>query len=76
MFHHFPEELGIDDYLVGSTEFTYDEGSVLTYLTAATQSGYVRDGESDHFLCRSLPPVEFEYSQVPLQDGVGSGCGR
>ncbi len=25
MFHHFPDELGVDDYLVRSTEFAYQE---------------------------------------------------
>ncbi|MBV7338336.1 toxin [Chloroflexi bacterium TSY] len=73
MIHHFPAELGLDNYLVRSTEFSYDEGTILTYLTTATQSGYIHDETSDRFLCRSFPPVELEYSQVPLQNGVQLG---
>ncbi|MHC4799747.1 MAG: SpvB/TcaC N-terminal domain-containing protein, partial [Planctomycetota bacterium] len=70
IFHHFPDELdGVGDYLVRSTEFTHDEGPVASYLTSVIQSGYIHDSAS-RFLRKSLPPVEFEYSQVPLQDGL------
>lgn len=68
MFHHFPKELGIDDCLVRSTEFAYLESSVASFITSVTQSGYVRQpagGELNRYLCRSLPPLEFEYSRVP-----------
>lgn len=33
MFHHFPDELGIDDYLVRSTEFTYVEDPTASFIT-------------------------------------------
>ncbi len=70
MLHHFPGELdGVQDYLVRSTEFIYDTRPVASYLTSVTQAGYVHETD-DHFLRKSLPPVEFTYSQVPLQDGV------
>ena len=71
MFHHFPnpDELGRPDYLVRSTEFTYEEGPILTYLRAVTHSGYLHQND-DIYRKKSLPPVEFEYSQVPLQDGL------
>src|SRR5262245_7358716 len=52
MFHHFPEEFGpdglspngfsMDDYLVRSTEFEYEETPIASFITSATQSGYVR----------------------------------
>src|SRR5262245_13591178 len=41
MFHHFAEELGTEDYLVRSTEFTYDQSPIASFITAVTQSGYV-----------------------------------
>ncbi len=63
MFHHFPAELGEADTLVRSTDFTYAGGPVTTYLTAVTQSGYAPHGYST-CLRRSLPPVEFTYSQA------------
>ena len=33
-------------------------------MTSATQNGYVRQG--DGYLKRSLPPLEFQYTEVPL----------
>lgn len=68
MFHHFPGELEVGvDCLVRSTDFTYSH-DVYTFLRAVTQSGYRRhDGG---YLKRSLPPVEFEYTQPVVQDTV------
>ncbi len=68
MFHHFPQELGIDDCLVRSTEFSYSEGPTASFITGITQSGYLRQptqNQLDRYLKKSVPPVEFEYSQVP-----------
>jgi hypothetical protein len=45
MFHHFPDELGTPDYLVRGTEFTYREGPVASFITAVTQSGFVRQSD-------------------------------
>jgi len=44
MFHHFPLELGVADCLVRSTEFTYDEKPIASFISGVTQSGYVRQG--------------------------------
>ena len=77
MFHHFPGEANVErDCLVRSTDFTYSQTleptsvntPAYTFLLAATQSGYKRDGNA--YLKRSLPPVEFEYSQPVVQDRV------
>jgi RHS repeat-associated protein len=68
MFHHFVE-LGRPDTLVRSTEFSYDERPILTYLRAVTHAGYLHQND-DIYRKKSMPPVEFEYSQVPLQDGL------
>jgi RHS repeat-associated protein len=77
MFHHFPGEDGVGtDCLVRSTDFTYshqqDPGSarnpVYTFLRAVTQAGYRRHGTG--YLKRTLPPVEFEYTQPVVQDTV------
>ena len=77
MFHHFPDEVGVGrDCLVRSTDFTYSHeqdladarNPVYTFLRAVTQSGYRRNnGGYDK---RSLPPVEFEYTQPIVQDTV------
>src|SRR5262245_20919910 len=69
MFHHFPDELGVDDYLVRSTEFAYDEKPIASFITSVTQSGYVRQ-QNGSYLEKSLPPVEFDYSKAEIQDEV------
>src|SRR5262249_45182304 len=67
MFHHFPDELEVPDYLVRSTEFTYSQSAIASFITGITQSGYVlwQDG---NYLKKSLPPLEFEYSQATLSE--------
>jgi RHS repeat-associated protein len=68
VFHHFPQELGIDDCLVRSTEFSYAESPIASYISGTTHSGYVRQpiqNQSGRYLKKSLLPLEFEYSQVP-----------
>ena len=77
MFHHFPEEPGVDrDCLVRSVDFEYSSdvdptdvrNPVYTFLKAVTQLGYRRRG--DGYDRRGLPPVEFEYSEPVVQDLV------
>ena len=77
MFHHFPGEEGVEqDCLVRSTDFTYSDevdpadarNPVYTFLQAVTQTGYRRNGSG--YDKRSLPPVEFEYSEPLVQDTV------
>ncbi len=77
MFHHFTGEQGVgNDCLVRSTDFTYSSkqetenarNPVYTFLRAATQTGYQREG--NEYRRRSLPPVEFEYTLPVVQDAV------
>src|SRR6185312_2919891 len=77
MFHHFPDEADVElDCLVRSTDFTYSHeqepanarNPVYTFLRAVTQSGYRR--QNGGYLKRSLPPVEYEYTQPIAQDTV------
>lgn len=77
MFHHFPDEDAVgEDCLVRSTDFTYSHeqdpaaarNPVYTFLLAVTQSGYKQQDAS--YLKRSLPPVEFEYTQPLVHDVV------
>lgn len=65
MFHHFPAELGVDDYLVRSTEFDYDQKPLGSFIKAVVQSGYRREGERG-YLKASLPPLELAYTASPL----------
>ena len=48
MFHHFPDELGTADYLVRSTEFTYNQSPIASFITQVTQSGYVRQPDGNY----------------------------
>jgi RHS repeat-associated protein len=69
MFHHFPDELGSDDYLVRSTEFVYQEKPNGSFVSQVLQSGFKRIAlPSPRYLKRSLPPLEFEYSVSPLDN--------
>jgi RHS repeat-associated protein len=69
VFHHFPAELGVDDCLVSSTEFTYLEKPNGSFISQVMQSGFKRiPSSTPPYLRRSLPPLEFEYSLSPLDD--------
>jgi RHS repeat-associated protein len=69
MFHHFLDELGTADYLVRSTEFTYSQSPIASFIAEVTQSGYVRQADGT-YLKKSLPPLAFEYSQATLSEEV------
>ena len=69
MFHHFPDELGVADCLVRSTEFAFSPGPVASFLTRVVRSGYLRRSDGT-YLKKSLPPLDFEYSQATVSDEV------
>lgn len=71
MFHHFPDEPEVGtNCLVRSTDFNYSyeedpsnaSNPIFSFLLSATQSGYKRL-EDGSYLKKSLPPLEFEYTQ-------------
>src|SRR6185369_349184 len=69
MFHHFPDEAEVgNDCLVRSTDFVYHHTPVASFISSITQSGYKRIAGG--FLKRSLPALEFEYSQPVIQEEV------
>jgi hypothetical protein len=68
MFHHFATELGVQDCLVRSTEFAYQESPIASVMTAVTQSGFVR--QNRRYLKSSLPPLEFGYSEAHVRKAV------
>lgn len=72
MFHHFPlpHELGIDDYLVRSTEFTYNQSPIASFIKSVTQSGYRYLKNEKKYIKKSLPPLEFEYSEATIQHDI------
>jgi len=69
MFHHFPAELKTNDYLVRATELTYAASPIASFISHASQSGYVRR-EDGTYLKKSMPSLAFEYSQAVVQDEI------
>ncbi|MCH8877933.1 MAG: toxin [Chloroflexi bacterium] len=69
MFHHFPDELSSDDYLVRSTDFTYEQAAFASFIISLSQSGYMRQDDAS-YLHKSLPPLEFEYSKATISDEI------
>ena len=68
MFHHFPEEEGIGAAcLVRSTDLGYREDPVASYMTSVEQRGY-RRRPAGGYVRRALPPLEFSYSRVEVDD--------
>ncbi len=85
MFHNF-SELGETPCLVRSTEFDYQDldysgevdahtelahqGStrIASFIQAVTQAGWLR--QNGGYLKKTLPPLEFEYSQPIIQDDL------
>jgi RHS repeat-associated protein len=77
MFHHFPGEPDVGrDCLVRSTDFTWSDqvdpmdarNPVYTFLRSVTQTGYRRKNAG--YEQRSLPPVEFDYTEPVVQQRV------
>ncbi|KAF4333641.1 rhs repeat-associated core domain protein [Fusarium beomiforme] len=62
MFHHIPEALDCEDYLVLSTTFQYAENANLTLLSSLTVAGHMNDGGGG-FSKDELAPWEFSYTQ-------------
>jgi RHS repeat-associated protein len=67
MFHHFPEELGVECCLVRSTAFSYRETTLGSFIERVVQSGHKRR-EDGSYLTRSLPPLDLFYTASPLED--------
>ncbi len=79
MFHHFPDEEGVgENCLVRSTDFVYrnsrnnpadlSQGNpIASFLASITANGY-RRVPNNGYLRRSLPSVDFEYSEAVVQE--------
>ncbi|MEG3838645.1 SpvB/TcaC N-terminal domain-containing protein [Microcoleus sp. herbarium14] len=80
MFHHFPDEVNVgQDCLVRSTDFTYSYSSeqnltnvshpIYSLLLSVKQTGYKRN-QSGGYIQKSLPPLEFTYSEANIDEAV------
>ncbi len=61
MFHHFKDELGIEDVLVHITRIHYMESPVATLLSAIESIGCRY--ENGAYQTQSLPPLELNYTE-------------
>ena len=68
MFHQF-EELG-GACLVRSTDFSYQESPIMSYLAQITQTGYVRKGDASGYDSKSFPPLEFGYTKADIDETI------
>lgn len=77
MFHHFEGEANVGrDCLIRSTDFNYsheqDPGDILnpihSVLLSVSQSAYKRSAGG--YLKKSLPPLQFEYTQADIDETV------
>jgi RHS repeat-associated protein len=50
--------------LVRSTDFTFDESPIVTYLLRATHKGYIKNGAS--YDAQALPAVDFDYTRATI----------
>ncbi|MGH9891865.1 MAG: SpvB/TcaC N-terminal domain-containing protein, partial [bacterium] len=78
MFHHFPDEPDVGaNCLVRSTDFSYSyeeepddpRNPIFSFLLSAVHAGY-RRREDGTYLRKSLPPLEFEYTQPVVDETV------
>jgi len=76
-FNNFPAEPNVGaDCLVRSLDLLYSDNQsaanplnpIYTFLVSATQTGYTRSATG--YASRSLPPLEFDYSQPQIQSVV------
>src|SRR5262245_52901552 len=67
VFHHFPNELVVADYLVRSTHFEYDEKASGSFVRRITDTGYRRQADG-LYLERAVPALELRYAPNPLED--------
>ena len=79
MFHHFPDEAEVGrDCLVRSTDFTYSHeenptdarAPIYSQLISVTQTGYKRNSAATGYIQKSLPPLEFAYSEPQIDETV------
>jgi hypothetical protein len=72
MFHHFPDEIGVQDALTSSLVFEHNETPHGSFLSSCTTLGHsVQNVESGlTYLTKSMPPLAFKYSQSPSPEAL------
>jgi RHS repeat-associated protein len=79
MFHHFENEANVGrDCLVRSLNFSYSYeqnpadvcNPIYSLLLSVTQTGYKRNPKGDGYIQKSLPSLEFSYSEANIDETV------
>ncbi|KAI5460180.1 65kDa B protein-domain-containing protein, partial [Mariannaea sp. PMI_226] len=70
MFHHFPHELGREDYLVSSMSFKYDESPTGSFLSSVVRSSHVFDATLGKYVTESLEPFTLEYTKMSSLENI------
>ena len=78
MFHHFPQELGTQDCLVRSTDLGYSvDGQppnplnpIYAFVESITQTGHLKTADGMGYFSKSLPPLEFSYTQTEVDETI------
>jgi RHS repeat-associated protein len=70
MFHHLPDELGGSrDCLVRSTDLSYDESEIASFVDSITQAGYVLK-KDDTYSRKNFPTLAFGYTKATVDETV------
>ncbi|CAK7207849.1 hypothetical protein SEUCBS139899_010664 [Sporothrix eucalyptigena] len=74
MFHHFPDEIGVQDALTSSLVLEYNEtphGSFLSSCTTLGHSVQQHNVEGGlRYVTQSMPLLSFQYSQLPSPEAL------
>lgn len=65
VFHHFPDELGVEDYLARAVRLQYEQTPVGSFLREILSCGYARQADG-RYLERRLPALSCRYTDSPL----------
>lgn len=66
VFHHFPDELQVEDCLVRAVQLRYQSASALSFLAEIQEVGYRRQANGT-YETQALPPLQFQYTQYQPQ---------
>jgi hypothetical protein len=70
LFHHFPGKLPLDDCLIYSYNFQYDEAPSGSLLSSLTSTGHLWNDKIESYDSQSLAPYTFVYEKVPSVDSL------
>jgi RHS repeat-associated protein len=69
MYHHMPEQLGVDNYLVKATHLSHQADPIATQLESVQHTGYMLD-DAGAYQSKSYPAVKFKYTTAKVDHTV------